>query len=648
MLTDMYINLCAMITVIMLIISLYIRKQTQGRSNMLFIMLCVAILTYSASSCLNVIFEQIVTIDSVTLPYFYLVIYIYNIFHQLIPLLYVLYLFSQIGIWHIIVHNRYVHALITFPVCFALSLLLSNPMTKAIFYIDDNGHSVFGEYYIICLSISLFYFMFGIILLIRYRAQVNRSKFCLLMSFLPINIAITIGGYLTGNLHNENLTNVFLLLIITLGVQRPEDYIDPIVGVMSKNAFLDDIRQVYNLSSPISVLFINFTNHATLRNNLGVFTYYNLLKRLADKTTQIGKIMSISPDIYYLDNGTFAIKTSRKQEEKLLDLGRMLHAYMQEPVKLSHMEVMVDTMVCLVNCPDDINDQEAFINFSRNFHQKLARQNRVIVLSQIATTKDFSLRSRIDHIINKGIANRRFKMYYQPIYSLKQKRFVSAEALIRLEDDEFGFIPPSIFIPAAEESGAIHQIGNFVFEDVCRFIASEEYRELDLEYIELNLSVAQCIERDFSQKVISWMNQYGVSPSQLNLEITETAVDYDPTTTDISIRQLADIGISFSLDDYGTGYSNIKRVVSLPLSIVKLDKCLVDDMDSHRMWIVIKNTVRMLQRMNKKILVEGVETERALHKFDEIGCDYVQGYYFSKPLPENQFIEFIRKNNQIQ
>ena len=105
-------------------------------------------------------------------------------------------------------------------------------------------------------------------------------------------------------------------------------------------------------------------------------------------------------------------------------------------------------------------------------------------------------------------------------------------------------------------------------------------------------------------------------------------------------------GFSFSLDDYGTGYSNIRRVVTLPLDLVKLDKCLVDDMDNESMWIVIRNTVDMLKRMNKKILVEGVETERALERFRELGCDFIQGFYFSKPLPEREFVRFIRRSNE--
>ena len=391
-------------------------------------------------------------------------------------------------------------------------------------------------------------------------------------------------------------------------------------------------------------MLIHFKNHTALRNNLGLFTYQFLLKRLADKTAQISKVMNLHPDIYYLDNGSFAVVTDERNTESLLDLGRIIHAYMQEPVRLKHTETLVNTVVCLVKCPDDIYDYDTFMSISRTFQNKLPHSNRVSILSEIITSRDFVLKSQMDQIINRGIANHKFQMFYQPIYSLKQKRFVSAEALIRLYDDEFGSIPPSIFIPAAEESGAIHKIGDFVIEDVCRFIASEPFKEMGLEYIELNLSLSQCIEQDLPEKIRYYLKKYNVRPEQINLEITETASDYDPTTTDRNIAALAAQGIRFSLDDYGTGYSNIKRVVSLPLHIVKLDKSLVDEMDSQQMWAVIHNTVRMLQRINKKILVEGVETLRALRAFEEIGCDYIQGFYFSKPLSEGEFIFFIRSN----
>ena len=104
------------------------------------------------------------------------------------------------------------------------------------------------------------------------------------------------------------------------------------------------------------------------------------------------------------------------------------------------------------------------------------------------------------------------------------------------------------------------------------------------------------------------------------------------------------MGFKFSLDDYGTGYSNIKRVVSLPLDIIKFDKSFVDEMDDPKMWAAIVNTVDMLKKMNKKILVEGVEDERTLKRFIELGCDYIQGFYFSKPLSQSDFVEFVNEH----
>lgn len=646
MLITVYPDICATITVLMLIASLAFRKQTMGRSNMLFLGLCFCVFFAGLTDILSYVLDGIYvgTTDGVTYKAF--LDYIYFIVRNFTTPLYILYVCSQMGIWHKIAYGKVLHAVWSVPYTIDLILLISNPWTKFVFYFDSTGTYQRGTL-IYFLYIAAFFYMFlGLGILLYYLKNIDKKKLLILLLFLPINALAVIIQLLFPQFRIEVMATVLLLLIVIITVQKPEEMMDRVVGTMSNNAFMLDMRQAFNFKRPMSVLFINFTNHGMLRNNLGLFSYNILLKRLADKTSQISKIMEVYPDIYYLDNGSFAVVTNELKADKLLDIGRMIHAYMQEPVKLSHMETMVNTLVCMVQCPKDINDFDVFISFSRNFQQKLEDHNRVIVLSDVSSSRDFMMKSQLDAIINRGIQNRRFQMYYQPIYSLKKHRFVSAEALIRLYDDEYGFVPPSLFIPAAEESGAIHKIGDFVIEDVCRFISSQNFVDLGLEYIELNLSLSQCIEQNLPEKIKGYMDKYGVSPDQINLEITETAADYDPTITDKNINELAQMGISFSLDDYGTGYSNIKRVVSLPLDIVKLDKCLVDDMDSNQMWTVITHTVRMLQRMDKKILVEGVETEHALRKFENIGCDYIQGYYFSKPLSEGEFIFFISQNNK--
>jgi EAL domain-containing protein (putative c-di-GMP-specific phosphodiesterase class I) len=248
----------------------------------------------------------------------------------------------------------------------------------------------------------------------------------------------------------------------------------------------------------------------------------------------------------------------------------------------------------------------------------------------------------LDGIIESALAEHKFMVYYQPIYSVKEKRFNSAEALVRLYDDKYGFISPEIFIRAAERSGAIHKIGAFVLEEVCRFIASEEFQGLGLEYIEVNLSVVQCIQSGLAGEVMDTLRRYDVSPDKINLEITETAISYSQNILMENLDALTQAGIKFSLDDFGTGYSNVRRIASLPFHLIKLDKTFTDAEHNPKLLIVLKNTIRMIKDMNMEIVVEGIENRKLVEQFAALECEYIQGYYYSKPIPRDEFVTFVR------
>ena len=140
------------------------------------------------------------------------------------------------------------------------------------------------------------------------------------------------------------------------------------------------------------------------------------------------------------------------------------------------------------------------------------------------------------------------------------------------------------------------------------------------------------------------LERYNVRPDQINLEITETAAVSSQNIMAENIRMLTEAGIPFSLDDFGTGYSNMRRVASLPLNIVKLDKTFTDLEQNPKMEIVVRNTIRMIKDMDMKIVVEGIETEKLAHQFAELKCEYIQGYYFSRPLPREEFVQFLRQS----
>lgn len=262
--------------------------------------------------------------------------------------------------------------------------------------------------------------------------------------------------------------------------------------------------------------------------------------------------------------------------------------------------------------------------------------------SELLKRLHYGMMHDMDAIIEAALSGNRFEVYYQPIYSVEEKKFHSAEALIRLKDEKYGFISPEIFIPVAEKSGAIHKIGDFVLEQVCAFIASDEYKKLGLSYIEVNLSVVQCMQPKLANHIMDILTRYGVRPEQLNLEITETAASISQQALEDNIEDLTNMGMKFSLDDFGTGYSNMQRIVKLPFNIIKLDRTFTELYDNPKLGIVLMNTINMIKAMEMKIVVEGVETAEMLKLFSDLECEYIQGYYFSKPIPRSEFVKFIQ------
>lgn len=640
-----YFDLCAIVVCVILIVALISRKLTKGRSNILFMMLVVAVFLTAFFDIIATSLDYSTEVTKYATPIRYLLNTLYFMFRSITVPLYIMYVCSHMGISYLFYEDRVFRRILAIPVFLASVIILSNPFTHLVFSIGDDlkyyrGPLTFALYFI------GFYFVVVAFVIIHKNYQLlTKGKMIVLQMFLPINVVSVVLQMIWSDVRFELFITTLLLIAMAITVQRPEDLVDYIVNANSYSAFISDVKKSYIAKTPMVFMFVKFTNYYVLRRSIGHDYYSKLLRNISDKMYRISKIMKVHGEIYYLDNGSFAVMTSMREYEQLLDMGRIIAAYLQEPMKMEHLEVMLDARVCVATTPEDIDNEAALLLFAKNFQNKVPEERRLILLSSLMSSRDFRLRNDIDAIINRGIQTKNFEMYYQPIYSIKKKKYVSAEALIRLKDPKYGFVSPALFIPAAEESGAIHQIGDYVLEEVFSFIASTDFRELGLEYIEINLSVAQCIEANLFEKIDGLMKKYNVRPDQVNLEITETSVDYDPATTDKNINKLHEAGITFSLDDYGTGYSNITRVVSLPLDIVKLDKTLVDEMDTTVMSTVINNTVSMLKRMNKKILVEGVEEFRQYQRFEDLECDYIQGYFFSKPLPRDEYIKFVKERN---
>jgi len=260
--------------------------------------------------------------------------------------------------------------------------------------------------------------------------------------------------------------------------------------------------------------------------------------------------------------------------------------------------------------------------------------------------EELSVRQRsmeIRHAIEWALHNDSIEVYYQPIYNIKEGRFSAMEALIRIRDDKGTMVMPSDFIEYAEKNGMILKLGESVFRKVCEFIQRMHVDEYGIEYIEVNLSVVQCMQTDMARILKNIMGEYQIPPYRINFEITETATG-SRKAIDKNMRELLDYGCSFSLDDYGSGYSNLTYVVNLPLRIIKIDKLITDSyFTSEKVRIATEYTIEMLHKLGMEIVVEGVDSEEKYLAFKRLKAEYIQGYYFSKPLPKDRVLNFIQE-----
>ena len=259
--------------------------------------------------------------------------------------------------------------------------------------------------------------------------------------------------------------------------------------------------------------------------------------------------------------------------------------------------------------------------------------------------KMYEQREKI-RFINDALDNDRVEVYYQPIFSTGLKKFVAAEALVRLRNEDNSIVMPGEFIEIAEQNGLIIRLGETVFRKVCQFLSEHNPSSLGINYIEVNLSVVQCEYAGLANDYIAIMEEYHIDPSWINMEITESANNVARGNMLRNMEKLQEYGVKFSLDDFGTGHSNLNYIMEMPVDIVKFDRKMVTSyFKDGKAKYVMDAAMSMIKGMDMEIVSEGIEDENQLNVMNDLGIHYIQGFYFSKPLPQNEFIDYIVNNN---
>ena len=251
----------------------------------------------------------------------------------------------------------------------------------------------------------------------------------------------------------------------------------------------------------------------------------------------------------------------------------------------------------------------------------------------------------LENLLHSALTNNEFLLYYQPIVNITTGKISKMEALLRWDNPQEGFISPSIFIPLAEKNGEIISIGEWVIKTACA--QNKVWQEMGLSpiTISVNLSVRQFQQTNLVSMITNVLKQTQLEPHYLELEITESITMQDTELAKVILKELYEMGISLSMDDFGTGYSSLGYLKQFPFCTLKIDRSFVKDLHASSQDIAIVHSVITLgQGLNLNVVAEGVETEELKDLLKNLGCEYIQGYLFSKPLPSEDATRLLENN----
>lgn len=523
------------------------------------------------------------------------------------------------------------------------ALILTSPWTHAIFYVED-GVSYHGKlFFLLVFTRGLYAIMATVYALMKRKLMIKIfGQSIILLAVFTIIQVIEYLIYQDETLYYSTL--IVNIIIFLLTITMVEFYKDGATELLNKRAFRQFIDREIGKPGTRVVYLIKLKNYEYLRQNCHEPSVMVLVKQLAEYMKEYAMLSSI----YYFDDGKYGIVVRQRDRFDETAFLEKLKERFCVPFELNGARINLSLFVAMMDVSEGkINKNNFYRYFAACDDLKYKSSDLIeFVRSDNLGLDELQKYRNIEDAIERALVENEFEMYYQPIISTRTGRVVSAEALIRLKDRVLGFVSPEDFIPISENNGKILEISEFVIYSVFRFVKEKNIAEMGMDFIEMNLSAMQCMDKNLTEKLQYYIQKYDIDPRQINLEITETATNFDEQRLKEQLLDVKKLGFTFSLDDYGTGYSNLVRVLEYPVDVIKLDKSIVwaafTDRDS---FVTIKNLISMFHDVRRKLVAEGVENREQMSTLRELGCDYIQGYFYSRPVPADEFIEYTRNMN---
>lgn len=418
-------------------------------------------------------------------------------------------------------------------------------------------------------------------------------------------------------------------------------YHDALSGLPNRRLFIDNVTialdEAKRNNYQLAILFIDLDRFKNINDTFGHEFGDLLLKHMAKQMSEnVREIDTISRQ----GGDEFAILFNEiSSEEEVISFIHKIQSVVSKPVVIKEQELHVSMSIGVAMAPIHGDNAEELMKQAdmAMYHAKQkGRNNYQFFTSDL--NQMVSRKMRLENGLRKAITNGEFILHYQPQVDLKTQEVLGMEALIRWITDEGELISPGEFIPLAEENRLIIPIGEWVLYSACK--QAKTWHDLGYTHLKLsvNLSPLQFLDENLVKKISSVLQETGINPHCLEIEITEGFAVYDVEKAIKKMHAIRDLNVRIAIDDFGTGYSSLMYLKKFPINTLKIAKEFIDSVSSNRMdKELVGSMISMAHSLGLTVIAEGVETRDQLLSLQELHCDEVQGYIYSKPLPEDQF-----------
>ena len=421
---------------------------------------------------------------------------------------------------------------------------------------------------------------------------------------------------------------------------------DQLTGLPNRLLFGDRLQQEINIASEqnlfITIMIIDIDRFQDVNEALGHEEGDRLLKEVSQRFI---RVLGAKDTLARLGGDEFAVLIMNNNNEKALELARVLLDILEEPIELTKKSVFVTAKVGITQYPEHGDNVQTLLKHMDAAIIAAKRLNESVHIYE-ADKDDASGRLELVQKIKNAFEQSEFQLYYQPKVELVSGTLIGVEALARWPDENGNYIPPEMFISVMEQTGLISEFSYWALDKVMEQRVSWLKAGYDLK-VSVNIPVTMVLENGFVSRIHKLIKQHG-NVDGIILEITENIFlsDYDRLSR--LMNDVQDLGLSFSIDDFGTGHSSLSRLRQLPVSELKIDKSFVIDMLINKDdEIIVKSTIELAQNLGIRICAEGVETAEVMQQLYHWRCDVVQGYHISKAIPAPDILTFIGKSHWI-